>query len=298
MSDSIATTQVRHLETRFHTKVTQDWQDWIREALAAGNAPADLLKTMKENQFDEAVAREALVTALFGSAVAPVAAHASALTPFHGRLADGHVLHTPDRDVRVLLRIARPTIAVLDNVLDAEECDALMRMAIPRLERSAVVGVADGINTVMDIRTSDGAYFQRAENDLIRRIDARTSAIMRLPEDRGEGLQVMRYGVGGEYLPHFDYFQPDEKGSQPHLATGGQRVSTLIMYLHDVEAGGETIFPRIDFSYVPRKGQALYFEYTDAEGILDPLSLHGGAPVVRGEKWIVTKWMRERVFPG
>lgn len=298
MSDRIANTQARHLETRFHTKVTQDWQQWIREALAAGNGPADLLLTMKQNQFDEAVAREAIVTALFGSAVAPAAAHASALTPFRGRLAQGHVLHTPDRDIRVLLRIAQPTIAVLDHVLSDEECDALLGMATPRLERSAVVGAADGANTVMDIRTSDGAYFQRAENELIRRIDARTAAIMRLPEDRGEGLQVMRYGVGGEYMPHFDYFPPDEQGSQPHLATGGQRVSTLIMYLHDVEAGGETIFPRIDFSYVPRKGQALYFEYTDAEGSLDPLSLHGGAPVLSGEKWIVTKWMRERAFPG
>jgi prolyl 4-hydroxylase len=290
--------QENPLQTRFHTKVTQDWQDWIREALAAGNAPAELLLTMKQHQFDDGVAREAIVTALFGSATAPAAAHASALTPFHGRLDEGHVLRTPDRDVRVLLRIARPTIAVLDGVLSDEECDALKQMAMPRLERSAVVGVADGVNTVMDIRTSDGAYFQRAESDLIRRIDARTAAIMRLPEDHGEGLQVMRYGQGGEYLPHFDYFQPEEKGSQPHLATGGQRVSTLIMYLHDVDAGGETIFPRIDFSYVPRKGQGLYFEYTAADGSLDPLSLHGGAPVMRGEKWIVTKWMRERAFAG
>jgi prolyl 4-hydroxylase len=291
-------TQDSGLATRLHTKVTQDWLSWIREALDAGNAPADLLATMKENQFEEGAAREAIATALFGSATPAVAADAAALTPFHGRLAEGHVLHTPDRDIRVLLRVARPTIAVLDNVLDADECDALRHLASSRLERSAVVGVADGVNTVMDIRTSDGAYFHRAENELIHRIDVRASALMRLPEDHGEGLQVMRYRVGGEYMPHFDYFQPGEKGSQPHLASGGQRVSTLIMYLDDVEAGGETIFPRIDFSYVPRKGQGLYFEYTAADGSLDPLSLHGGAPVHRGEKWIVTKWMRERAFPG
>jgi prolyl 4-hydroxylase len=286
------------MDTRFHTKVTRDWQDWIRDSLAAGSTPADLLQTMCENQFDKGVAREAIATTLFGSAFTPVAEHALAVTPFRGRLEPGHVLRTPDRDVRVLLRIARPTIAVLDNVLDADECDALMRMAVPRLERSAVVGKTDGANVVMNVRTSDGAYFQRAENELIQRIDARASAIMGVPEDCGEGLQVMRYGVGGEYEPHFDYFPPDEEGSKLHLVAGGQRVSTLIMYLHDVEAGGETIFPRIDFSYVPRKGQALYFEYTAADGSFDPLSLHGGAPVERGEKWIVTKWMRERAHPG
>jgi prolyl 4-hydroxylase len=29
---------------------------------------------------------------------------------------------------------------------------------------------------------------------------------------------------------------------------------------------------------------------------LDPLTLHGGAPVLAGDKWIMTKWMRERAY--
>lgn len=250
---------------------------------------------MKEHQFDERVARDAIADAVFGGAAPPAASEEPV---FASRLPVGHVIRTPDRDVRVVIRVSRPVIAVLDNVLDAAECEGFMAMARSRLARSAVVSPDSGSNTVMDIRTSEGAYFHRAENELVQRVDARAAAIMQLSEEHGEGLQVMRYGVGGEYLPHFDYFAPDQKGSAPHIASGGQRVSTLIMYLDDVDAGGETIFPRIDFSYVPRKGQGLYFEYAAADGSLDPLSLHGGAPVVAGEKWIVTKWMRERPFPG
>jgi prolyl 4-hydroxylase len=286
------------MDARRHTKVTPDWHRWIGEALASGNAPADLLATMKDHQFDERVARDAIADAVFGGAAPPPAVGTTRASEFRSRLAPGHVIHAPDRDIRVLVRVARPVIAVLDNVLDGAECDALMAMARNRLARSAVVSPDSGSNTVMDIRTSEGAYFHRAENELVQRIDARTAAIMQLTEEHGEGLQVMRYGVGGEYMPHYDYFAPDQKGSAPHIASGGQRVSTLIMYLENVEAGGETIFPRIDFSYVPRKGQGLYFEYAAADGSLDPLSLHGGAPVVRGEKWIVTKWMRERAFVG
>lgn len=286
------------MDARRHTKVTPDWHRWIGEALASGNAPADLLATMKEHQFDERVARDAIADAVFGGTAPPPALGSVRASEFRSRLAPGHVIHAPDRDIRVLVRVARPVIAVLDNVLDSAECDALMAMARTRLARSAVVSPDSGSNTVMDIRTSEGAYFHRAENELVQRIDARTAAIMQLTEEHGEGLQVMRYGVGGEYMPHYDYFAPDQKGSAPHIASGGQRVSTLIMYLENVEAGGETIFPRIDFSYVPRKGQGLYFEYAAADGSLDPLSLHGGAPVVRGEKWIVTKWMRERAFAG
>jgi len=282
------------MTTRLHTKVTPDWHRWIGEALAAGHPPAELLATMKENRFDERAARDAIADAVFGSAL-PVPSPVAAFT---SRLAEGHTLHAGDRDIRVLVRISRPTIAVLDNVLDADECFMLRELARTRLARSQVVNPGTGIGVVQDIRTSEGANFGRGETGLIARIDARAAAIMGMGEDHGEGLQAMRYGVGAEYVPHFDYFPPGDQGSEPHLRNGGQRVSTLIMYLDDVEAGGETIFPRIDFSYIPRRGQALYFEYTAADGSLDPLSLHGGAPVLSGEKWILTKWMRERAFAG
>lgn len=281
---------------RQHTKVTPDWHRWIAESLLAGSRAIDILQTMLDNGFDERAAWSAIDDTYSTHAVT----HAlpAERPPYRGRLAQGHELDAGDRMVRVVARIARPTVAVLDGVLSADECKAFREMAAARLSRSAVVNRDDGHNAVMDIRTSDGAYFHRAENELVALVDRRVATLMRLPEEQGEGLQVMRYGVGGEYQPHYDYFDPSDKGSEPHLKAGGQRVSTLIMYLNDVDAGGETIFPRIDFSYVPREGQGLYFEYDTPEGGLDPLTLHGGAPVTHGEKWIVTKWMRERAFPG
>ncbi|SEO59295.1 prolyl 4-hydroxylase [Luteibacter sp. UNC138MFCol5.1] len=285
------------MEARPHTKITPDWHRWIGESLAAGHGPADLLTTMREHRFDERAARDAIADAVFGGA-APREASDAVPASFRSRLGEGHVLDAGDRRVRVLARVARPLIAILDGVLDADECAALREMATSRLARSQVVSPGTGQGVVQSIRTSEGANFGRSENELIARVDARAALLMRLGEEHGEGLQAMRYGVGAEYVAHYDYFPPDDPGSRAHLASGGQRVSTLIMYLNDVEAGGETIFPRIDFSYVPRLGQALYFEYTTPEGALDPLSLHGGAPVLRGEKWILTKWMREHAFPG
>ncbi|WP_072321437.1 2OG-Fe(II) oxygenase [Luteibacter sp. UNCMF366Tsu5.1] len=282
--------------SRLHTKVTADWHRWLAEAVAAGYAAPDLLTTMKENGFDERASRDAIADALFGSPSPP--SNAPEPSTFRSHLRAGHVLDAGDRQVRVLVRVARPTIAVLDGVLDPSECEALRALATTRLARSQVVNPGTGVGVVQDIRTSEGANFGRGETPLIARIDARAAAIMNLDQEHGEGLQAMRYGPAAEYLPHFDYFPPDDPGSQAHLRNGGQRVSTLIMYLNDVDAGGETIFPRIDFSYVPRQGQALYFEYNAPDGSLDLLSLHGGAPVLSGEKWILTKWMRERPFPG
>jgi prolyl 4-hydroxylase len=114
------------------------------------------------------------------------------------------------------------------------------------------------------------------------------------PSDHGERLQVLNYKPGAEYKPHFDYFP---KGS-PSLEKNGQRVSTLIVYLNDVQEGGATTFPTIGLSVIPKRGSAVYFEYGNSLGQVDPLTFHAGAPVIKGEKWVVTQWMSERKHTG
>jgi prolyl 4-hydroxylase len=70
------------------------------------------------------------------------------------------------------------------------------------------------------------------------------------------------------------------------------------MYLNDVEAGGSTVFPEVGLDVLPRRGNAVYFAYTTEQGELDARSLHGGSPVSAGEKWIATKWFRQRPYGG
>ncbi|MGZ5781611.1 MAG: prolyl hydroxylase family protein, partial [Burkholderiaceae bacterium] len=76
----------------------------------------------------------------------------------------------------------------------------------------------------------------------------------------------------------------------------GQRVATLILYLNDVEEGGETEFPEIGLKIIPKAGNALYFAYMNSSSQPDPLTLHAGRPVLKGEKWIATRWVRERAY--
>jgi len=184
-------------------------------------------------------------------------------------------------------------VAVFDNLLSEDECDELVRLSSAKLKRSTIVDPETGNEEIINARSSYGTFFSLNENAFIATLDARISAVMHLPVDNGEGIQILNYQIGGEYRPHFDYFPPSDPGNAVHLARGGQRVSTLVMYLNDVEEGGETIFPDIGLSVTPRKGSAVYFEYCNSLNQLDPLSLHGGTPVVRGEKWIATKWMRQ-----
>ena len=69
-----------------------------------------------------------------------------------------------------------------------------------------------------------------------------------------------------------------------------------MIYLNTVESGGETVFPEIGLAVSAKKGNAAYFEYGNSLRQVDPKSVHAGAPVYAGEKWAVTKWMRERRF--
>jgi prolyl 4-hydroxylase len=201
-------------------------------------------------------------------------------------------IHTPDRVVHVLLAINAPRIVLFGNVLAPQECEALIEMSRERLARSTIVDPRSGrLESHVD-RTSEGTFYRRGENDLIARIERRIAELADYPVERGEPIQVMRYLPGAQYKPHFDYFDPAEPGSAAVLGTGGQRMATLVMYLNDVEAGGSTIFPRIGVDVLPRRGNAVFFAYSDELGRLDTRTLHGGSPVAQGEKWIATKWLR------
>lgn len=209
---------------------------------------------------------------------------------------DNNVIHLSDRDVEVVMVCTSPRIALFNNVLSDSECDALIAASRGKLERSKVVANKETGEFVDVTRTSFGTHFDKGESELVNTIQRRVAELARWPLSHAEPLQILNYGVGGEYLPHFDYFEPQEPGRPSPLQTGGQRIATVVMYLNDVQAGGGTIFPHLNLETRPRKGGAIYFSYQLPDGSVDPMTLHGGSPVIRGEKWIATQWLRERVF--
>ncbi len=234
---------------------------------------------------------------------------ASDAVPPTGAAAEGasfsqQLAHTPnafatsDREVAMLFALAAPRVILFGNLLAPEECEELIEMSRGKLARSSVVNAATGNYDVHPHRTSSGTHFNRGENPLIQRIERRVSELVQHPVERGEPLQILHYQPGGEYKPHYDYFDPAQPGNEIVLRQGGQRVATLVMYLNDVEAGGSTVFPEIGLDVLPRRGNAVYFAYTTEQGELDARSLHGGNPVTEGEKWIATKWFRQRAYGG
>jgi prolyl 4-hydroxylase len=278
-------------------QITPELRQWIVEQAQAGHSAEVVLKSMVASGWNEDVAIEAMEGTLKGHLEQQAAQQGlPAAVPVPDPKIDEAPLYLDagDRQVCVLQAMYQPRVVVFGGLLSDEECAALIEMATPRLARSLTVETKSGGEEVNADRTSNGMFFERAENDLIRRIEARIARLVNWPEENGEGLQVLHYRPGTEYKPHYDYFDPKEPGTPTILKRGGQRVGTLIMYLGEPEKGGGTSFPEVHLEVAPKRGNAVFFSYDRPHP--STRSLHGGAPVLAGEKWIATKWLRERKF--
>lgn len=279
--------------------VTPALRLWLDEQRAAGFAVEKILQAMLQAGWGEAVSRRVLGLPALARLAQPDAASAAAAkpaVPVPWPQGAGERLRLPagDREVLATTCMNKPPLLVLQNLLDNDECRALIEAARPRMARSLTVDVKTGGEELHQDRTSDGMFFTRGESDLISRIETRIAQLLDWPVENGEGLQVLRYRPGAQYKPHYDYFDPAEPGTPGILARGGQRVATLVIYLNEPEAGGATVFPDLGLQVVPQCGGAVFFSYAQADP--SSLTLHGGEPVVAGEKWIATKWLREREF--
>lgn len=302
-------------------RITPELRHWIAEQLGAGESPATLLQAMCSSGWSVEVAQRALDGAQQGGLrggtaemPAPVAVPEPLDAQGNLRFADAErasvgegewaadsgcavQADVPDdaaTTVRVLASLASPRIVVFGGLLSDAECDGLVALAEARLTRSETVDTRTGGSEVNDARTSEGMFFAREENPLCARIEQRIARLLAWPLEYGEGLQVLRYRTHAEYKPHYDYFDPLQLGTPAVLARGGQRVASLVMYLNTPPRGGATVFPDAHFNVAPIKGNAVFFSYDRPHPITR--TLHGGAPVLEGEKWVATKWLRERRF--
>jgi prolyl 4-hydroxylase len=277
-----------------HQRITisPELREWILATTRAGHGVPDVLRLMKDNGYDPRQSRSIVAEVL----KLPLAAlHASTgkqappgLRTKHPEAPevsiDGHTIQIP-------LSVETPMLRVLDGMLAEQECAELIELARPRLQRALTVD-SEGKHQIDHRRTSEGMFFALNELPLIGRIEQRLATLLGVPVNHGEGLQILHYLPGQEYEPHYDWFDPEQPGYAAITVTGGQRIASVVMYLNTPAQGGGTAFPEIGLTVTARRGSAVYFAYEGG----DRSSLHAGLPVLRGEKWIATKWLRERPY--
>jgi prolyl 4-hydroxylase len=289
---------MKGMNTAAAQAVTPELRQWIIQQAEAGCRPQDVIEAMKASGWQEDVAIKAMEHTL-REHLQQLPADDSDLPPAievpePALEPQPPAIRCGNREVNILTQMKHPRVIVFGSLLSDDECEGLMNLARPRLARSETVDNATGGSEINAARTSDGMFFERGEHALIQRIEARIGELLRWPVDHGEGLQILRYRPGAEYRPHHDYFDPVHPGTARILERGGQRVASLVMYLNTPDRGGGTTFPDVGLEVAPIRGNAVFFSYNRPH--VSTKTLHGGAPVLAGEKWVATKWLREGVF--
>lgn len=264
-------------------------EEWLTSQIARGCSLESMITSMQVAGYSAGIARD-IVTKAFSEA---------------GKFPD-HVINAKTAwqtivnkrknfDVfKPVISINSPKLLVFDDFLNEAECDALVTHSKAKMEDSTVIDPVTGKFVKHPERTSRGTHFEHQSSDVVIAIENRITEVFGFATKQQEAIQILQYSLGGEYKAHFDYFSPADASSQALIAEGGQRLATLIMYLNTPKEGGSTDLPNLGLSVRAKKGSALYFENVTHLGEVDERTLHAGMPVIAGEKWIATKWLRER----
>jgi prolyl 4-hydroxylase len=189
---------------------------------------------------------------------------------------------SPDRPVQLYVR---------DAFLSEPECKALARQ----------IDAGCYPSTLYEQQKHEGARTSRscnldARDPLVAEVDDRIAELLGIERAFGEPLQGQRYRGGEEFKAHSDFFYVDQPYWAEYSSHGGQRTWTAMIYLAPPTRGGGTGFPLLEIEVEPRPGRLLAWNNMALDGSPNPWTLHSGEPVIKGVKYIVTKWYRERPF--
>jgi prolyl 4-hydroxylase len=249
--------------------------DWLREQLRLGCDMSESVITLRKQGFSD----EAIVAAF------------ETVRPRGDALSAG--VHLPPlirRRPANLRRIDNPKIELyaLDGFLSAKECTRLIALISHHLTPSALSYDSGD----KEFRTSQSAHLCFLRSPVALDIDAKICKTLGIRASYSEGIQAQRYDVGGQFKPHWDYFEPGTHVYARLAGMRGNRTWTFMVYLNDGMEGGATRFVEIDHAVQPKAGMALLWNNLNEDGSPNPLMKHCGEPVISGHKVIITKWFR------
>lgn len=184
-------------------------------------------------------------------------------------------------------------IFMVRDFLSPRECALMMKMIDRNRQPSGVLGGTR--NNDPDYRTSESCNVHPAD-PIVAAIERKITDLMGIDPANGETIQGQRYAVGQQFKAHHDFFYTEQPYWEDMARSGGQRTWTAMMFLNEVEAGGQTFFPHANLRITPRPGNLLAWNNMDTAGEPNIYSLHQGMPVEAGVKYVITKWYRESAW--
>lgn len=266
-------------------KISDDWQEWIRSNMNAGNDKDGIFKILIDEGFDHDDIRREMN-------YEPSVSVQSLTNPF--KATNGQNKNETEKIDRSRvfmanaqhLNIKQTDIYTIEEFLNTDECEKVIDL-IKNQNKPSTLTSYESDKT---FRTSSTCNLGALENDFIKNLDLRICKMLGIHPSYSESIQGQYYQIGQEFKAHTDYFETNELEKQAGMM--GQRTFTFMIYLNDVEAGGDTEFPNLGTHFSPKKGMAVIWNSLNSDGTPNGNTLHHAHPVLKGYKAIITKWFR------
>lgn len=180
-------------------------------------------------------------------------------------------------------------IFAIGDFLTPSECDRFIRIINVVARPSELHDEA----YASKFRTSYSGNFD-PHDPFIKGVSRRIDDLLGINPVCGETIQGQRYLPGQEFKAHNDWFYTDQPYWKGEQKRGGQRSWTAMAFLNEVEEGGHTFFSAVGASIEPKPGVLLVWNNAKPDGTPNLDTLHAGTPVIKGVKYVLTRWYRTR----
>ena len=279
-------------------KFTQDWKDWITTNVNSGQNKDGIFKILLDEGYDMvAIAKEMnyMPSVSIDQLVNPF--HASANQQQGSKGQYNAVAAQANKGIKVdpnklfipnakKLASDRLELYTLENFLNGQECEKIIELISRKLRPSDL----SSYEADSSYRTSRTCDLGTLNDSFMEDIDSRICKMMGIDASYSEVVQGQYYEVGQQFKAHTDYFEPNEIAQ--YGGKMGQRTYTMMIYLNDVEEGGETEFVNVNKAFKPKQGMAVIWNSLHSDGSTNSDSMHFAKPIIRGYKAVITKWFR------
>lgn len=262
------------------------WLTWVTENIKRKCDPQGIVDILLKNNFSIAEIRQAMGEHFPQQQVDRETYTLSKAE--YTALSQIHITRAGEESGCQTIDTPKLQLLVVDHFLTDQECDELITLSQTNLRPSTIS------YGPTDYRTSKTCDLSRLDTSFIRHIDNKITRKMGICLPYSEGIQAQKYDVGEEFKSHTDYFEPYTDEYTKFAAATGNRTWTCMIYLNTTPKGGGTQFVNIGQTFYPRKGRAVIWNNLYPDGRPNPDTMHWGMPVEEGEKFIITKWFREK----
>lgn len=278
--------------------MNDEWLKWTRDNLARGCDPDEIRGILIDNNFSELDIAYAMEQGISPQKKKEIERELQQRRKLQGRnpavnyknMANPALVKVADGKAIIPVETKKAQIYKIPNFLSSQECDDLMALMDTSLRPSTITTGEDKTG----FRTSSTCDLTPELGERVTSLDDKISNCLGLSLSWSEQNQGQKYLVGQEFKAHTDYFEPNTPEFEKFGREMGQRTWTFMIYLNDTPDGGATYFPNLDLTFLPEKGTALTWNNLTPKGLVNPNTLHHGMPVHVGEKWIITKWFRDK----